>query len=72
MLTSFLEYVCMRVDPVMSLCVIFKTWIETFAYSDVAENSEKNPDEPRHYCQPGNCSLLRGGLTSGDLLELEL
>ena len=67
MLTSFLEYVSMRVDPVMSLCVIFKTWIETFAYSDVAENSYKNPDEPRHYCQSVRQALLKDSLPSPEL-----
>ena len=51
-------YVCVRVrvceEAVMSLCIIFKTWIETFAYSDVAKKSYKNPGEPRHYCQSGS------------------
>ena len=58
MLTSFLEYVCMRVDPVMGLCVIFKTWIETFAYSDVAESCHKYREKSQHDCHEVGYALL--------------
>ena len=52
MLATVFEYVCMGVYPVMTLCVIFEIWVETFAYSDVAESCYKNPDKPEHDCQP--------------------
>ena len=51
MLTTFFEYVCKRVYPVMSLCVILKTWIETFAYSDDTESCCKKTDNHEHGCQ---------------------
>ena len=48
MLTPFLKDVCMRGYHIMSLCVIFKTWIETFACPDIAECCHENPEQPGH------------------------
>ena len=47
-LATFLEYVCTRVYPTMSLCVVFKTWIETFADSGEAKSGNNNPEDPGH------------------------
>ena len=67
MLTTFFEYVCMRVYPVTSLCVILKTWIETFAYVDMAVGCHENPQKPGHGGQLVKYVLLKDGVTSRPL-----
>ena len=63
MLTTFLEYVCLRVH-VMSLCLAFKTWIETFAHPDAAIKCCKKTDKSGHGRQSVRYNQLRGGPTS--------
>ena len=69
MLTPFLKDVCMRGYHIMSLCVIFKTWIETFACPDIAECCHENPEKPGHSGQLVTYVPLKESLKSRLLLS---
>ena len=64
MLTAFLKDVCMRGYHFTSLCVICKTWIETFASTDIAGGSYENPQNPGHGGHFVRENLLNASLRS--------